>query len=123
MAPGQRRQRGGFRTKGEARRRLEDELLRLRTGRQPDISLRELVERFLAQHEVAPRTIERLRWQLGKAVEVWGDRHIREIPPAEIDAWRPTLAAGHPHQTIAVLRQVFGYAMRLKMLEENPAAA
>ncbi len=123
LGPGQRRERGGFRTKGEARDRLEAELRLLRTGRQPDITLGELVERFLAEHEVAPRTTERLTWMLGKATAVWGDRAIRTIRPEEIASWRPTIPEGHRHQNHAVLKQVLSYAVRMKMLEENPAAA
>ena len=123
IAPGQRRERGGFRTKGEARERLEEELRLLRTGRQPDVTLAELVDRFLVEHEASPRTIERLEWMLRKATVVWGGRPIREIQPAEIASWRMTIPEGHRHQTHASLKQVLGYGIRLKMLEENPATA
>jgi integrase len=123
IAPGRRRERGGFRTKGEARQQLEEELRLLRTGRQPDVTLAELVERFLVEHDAAPRTIIRLTYLLGKATRVWGERMIREIQPAEIAAWRPTIPEGHRHETHAALRQVLAYGIRLKMLEDNPAAA
>jgi hypothetical protein len=43
--------------------------------------------------------------------------------PAEIDTWRPTIAERHGHQTIAALRLVFAYAIRLEMLDENRASA
>jgi hypothetical protein len=81
VSPGKRSERGGFRTKGEARERLEKELRLMRTGRQPDVTLEELVDRFLIEHEAAPRTLERMKWLLGKATKQEGDRAILEIRP------------------------------------------
>jgi hypothetical protein len=51
-----RRQRGGFRTKAEAKQVLDDALRKARLGPlyQPDVPLRELVDVFLEQYQGAP---------------------------------------------------------------------
>jgi hypothetical protein len=41
--------------------------------------LSQLVETYLDQHGVQPVTIERHRYQLGKAAAVFGDRAIGEV--------------------------------------------
>lgn len=53
---GVRRQRGGFRTKAEAKAVLDDELRKARLGPlyRPDVTLHELVAVFLEQYEGAP---------------------------------------------------------------------
>lgn len=53
---GVRRQRGGFRTKGEAKMALDDELRKARLGvlYRPDATLSELVSVFLDQYQGAP---------------------------------------------------------------------
>ncbi len=43
------------------------------------LTLAELVDVYLAQHDVQPVTIEKLRWLLGKAIAVFGDRRIGEV--------------------------------------------
>jgi hypothetical protein len=48
----------------------------------------ELVERYLAQHDVQQVTINKLRWLLAKATLAFGERRIgeltsQEIPPGE----------------------------------------
>lgn len=73
--------RGGFPSEQDARDALERELGRLRQerriGRRPTLS--ELVEIYVAQHGVQPVTIEKLRYLLGKATAVFGDRAIGEL--------------------------------------------
>src|SRR5437867_13411898 len=66
----QRVQRGGFVSERDAVEALERELERLRRERQVSgsLTLAELVEVYLAQHDVDPVTIDKLRWLLGKAV-------------------------------------------------------
>lgn len=53
---GVRRQRGGFRTKAEAKAVLDDELRKARLGPlyRPDVTLHEVVAVFLEQYEGAP---------------------------------------------------------------------
>jgi FMN phosphatase YigB (HAD superfamily) len=62
-------QRGGFPSEQDAAEALERELERLRREQRVSRSLTvaELVEAYLEQHDVDPVTIEELRWLLGKA--------------------------------------------------------
>src|SRR5205823_10263009 len=71
-------QRGGFACEQDARDALERELDRVRREGQisRSLTLAELVETYLAQHDVQPVTIEKLRYLLGKATAVFGDRRI-----------------------------------------------
>jgi hypothetical protein len=63
-------QRGGFASERDAADALERELERLRREQRVSrsLTLAELVEAYLAHHDVEPVTIEKLRWLLGKAV-------------------------------------------------------
>ena len=63
-------QRGGFASQQDARDALERELERLRRERRisRSLTLAELVETYLAQHDV---TIEKLRYLLSKATGVF----------------------------------------------------
>src|SRR3954452_14647639 len=63
---GVRRQRGGFRTKAEAKQVLDDALRKARRGPlyQPDVPLRELVDVFLEQYQGAPASRDWLRYYL-----------------------------------------------------------
>jgi hypothetical protein len=65
-------QRGGFVSERDAREALERELERIRRERRipRSLTLAELVESYLAQHDVQPVTIEKLRWLLAKATAV-----------------------------------------------------
>src|SRR6266540_301633 len=87
-------QRGGFTSEQDAAEALERELERLRREQRVARSLTfsELVEAYLAQHDVDPVTIEKLRWLLGKAVAVFGDRPVGELRSQEIAAWRIALS-------------------------------
>src|SRR3954471_20428918 len=59
---GVRRQRGGFRTKAEAKQVLDDALRKARLGPlyQPDVTLQQLVDAFLDQYQGAPSSKDRL---------------------------------------------------------------
>src|SRR6266581_6713123 len=83
-------QRGGFASERDAAEALERELERLRREQRVSRSLTvaELVEAYLQQHDVDPVTIEKLRWLLGKAVAVFGERPVGELRSEEIAAWR-----------------------------------
>src|SRR5215211_7497076 len=74
-------QRGGFASERDARDALERELERLRRERRISrrLTLSELVETYLAQHDVQPVTIEKLRRLLSKAIAVFGDRRVGEL--------------------------------------------
>src|SRR5919204_4905847 len=83
-------QRGGFASEPDARDALERELERLRRERRISrrLTLSELVETYLAQHDVQPVTLEKLRYLLSKATAVFGDRWIGELTSQEIAGWR-----------------------------------
>jgi hypothetical protein len=74
-------QQGGFASERDAAEALERDLERLRREQRVarSLTLAELVEAYLAQHDVDPVTIEKLRWLLGKAVAVFGDRPVGEL--------------------------------------------
>jgi hypothetical protein len=62
-ATGCRRQTTGYRTKAEARDALEEALRRVRLGplHRPNVTLRELVDAYVAQYDVAPSTMAWLK--------------------------------------------------------------
>jgi integrase len=116
-------QRGGFASKREAAEALRQALERVRRERESRHSptLAELVETYLAQHDVQPVTLEKLRWLLGKSLAAFGDRRIGELPAQEIAAWRMTLPAGHRFEATQALRQVLARAVVWRMIDVNPA--
>ena len=80
-ARGVRRQRGGFRTKTEAKAVLDDEMRKARLGPlyRPEVTLQELVDAFLDQYQGAPASKEWLRYYLIKATDAFGDEAIGEL--------------------------------------------
>jgi hypothetical protein len=90
-------QRGGFASERDAVEALERDLERLRRERRVSRSLTvsELVDAYLAQHDVEQVTIEKLRWLLGKAVAAFGARPVSELRSEEIAAWRIALSPGY----------------------------
>jgi hypothetical protein len=101
-------QHGEFASEQDARDALERELERLRRERRiaRRLTLSELVETYLAQHDVQPETIEKLRYLLSKATAVFGDRRIGELTSQEIAAWRMSLSPGYRFEATQALRQV-----------------
>ena len=116
-------QHGGFASERDAAEALERELERLRRERRVSRSLTvsELVEAYLAQHDVDPVTIEKLRWLLGKAVAVFGERPVGELRSDEIAAWRIALSPGYRFDATQALRQVLARAVLWGMIDVNPA--
>ncbi len=116
-------QRGGFASEQDAREALERELERLRRERRiaRRLTLAELVETYLAQHDVQPVTIEKLRYLLSKATAVFGDRKIGELTSQEIAEWRIRLSPGYRFEATQALRQVLHRAVAWGMIEVNPA--
>src|SRR6266545_3351938 len=116
-------QRGGFASERDAAEALEPELERLRREQRVSRSLTvaELVEVYLGQHDVEPVTIEKLRWPLGKAVVVFGDRPVSELRSQEIAAWRISLPSGYRFDATQALRQVLARAVVWGMIDVNPA--
>ena len=116
-------QRGGFVSERDAADALERELERLRRERRVSrsLTLAELVEVYLAQHDVEEVTIEKLRWLLGKAVAAFGDRPVGELRSEELAAWRIALSPGYRFDATQALRQVLARAVVWGMIDVNPA--
>src|SRR5919108_2555269 len=114
---------GGFASEQDARDALERELERLRRERRVSrsLTLAELVETYLAQHDVQAVTIEKLRYLLSKATAVFGDRKVGELTSEEIAAWRMTISPGHRFEATQALRQVLHRAVAWGMIDVNPA--
>lgn len=70
---------GGFASQGEALQALRVALERLnrRNGRLGQMTLSELAEEYLAQHEAEPRTIAKLRWLLRRRPVLPGPAAVR----------------------------------------------
>ena len=60
---------------------------------------------YLAQHDVQPVTIAKLRWLLDKAIAVLGERRIGELTSREIAEWRMKLSPGYRFEATQSLRQ------------------
>ena len=116
-------QRGGFASEEDARFALDRalEMLRRGGGTARMLTLAELVEEYLAQHEAAPVTLEKLRWLLAKAVAAFGDQRLGELSSQEIAAWRMTIPAGYRFEATQALRQVLSRAVIWGVLDLNPA--
>jgi integrase len=114
---------GGFSTQGQALKGFQVALERLhrRNGRLAQITLGELAEEYLAQHEAEPRTIAKLRWLLAKATAAFGDRRVVDLRSEEIGAWRTTLPEGHRFEATQALRQALNRAVAWKIIDSNPA--
>jgi hypothetical protein len=79
------------------------------------------VDVYLAQHDVQPVTIDKLRYLLNKAIVVFGDRTIGELTSQEIAEWRMGLSLGYRFEATQALRQVLHRAVAWGMLDVNPA--
>jgi integrase len=116
-------QRGGFASERAAAEALERELERLRRERRIScsVTVAELIDVYLAQHDVEQVTIEKLRWLLGKAAAVFGDRPVAQLRSEEIGAWRIALSPGYRFEATQALRQVLARAVVWGMIDVNPA--
>src|SRR2546430_7661928 len=111
--PGSRRlQRGGFSSERDAAEALERALehLRRQKGVGSTLTLKELVEEYLAQYDAEPETIDKLCWLLAKPLRAFGGRRLPELRSQEIAACRTTLSPGHRFVATQALRQGPGRA-------------
>jgi integrase len=117
-----RREVAKFRTKSEASEALRGALddVRLGTSRRRDVSVAELVDRFLAAHEADDLTLTKLAAQLRRAKTDLGERPIADLRPDELAAWRRSLPANRHHQFRAVA-QVLNQAVRWEWIDKSPA--
>jgi integrase len=116
-------QRGGFAGEQDAIDALERVLDRIRREQRIPraLSFAELVDVYLAQHDVQPVTIEKLRWLLGKAIAAFGERRIGQLISQEIAEWRMNLSRGYRFEATQAVRQVLNRAVVWGMLDINPA--
>jgi hypothetical protein len=80
---------GGFGTRAEAQRALQNKLARLFPGgRTGTLMLGEWVAEYLDTHQGERVTVAKLRWVLGKATADLGDVRLAELSPEQVCAWR-----------------------------------
>jgi len=98
-------QRGGFASEEDARAALVRALEKLRRehGIARTLTLSELVDEYLAQHEASPVTLEKLRFLLTRALAAFGDYRLDELHPHEIAAWRMTIPPGYRFEATQAL--------------------
>ncbi len=74
-------QRGGFVSERDAGEALERALERLRraNGTGSTLTLAQLVDEYLTQHDAQPETIAKLQWLLSKAVREFGDQRLGRL--------------------------------------------
>jgi hypothetical protein len=113
---------GGFSSRAEAQRALQNKLARLLPGGRPaTMTLSEWVEEYLGAHQGERVTIAKLRWLLGKATVALGEVRLTELSPEQVCAWRPTVPEGHRFEATQALRQVLNRAVAWKLIDDNPA--
>jgi integrase len=117
-----RRQVGGFASRAEAQRALQNKLARLVPGgRSATLTLGEWVSEYLETHQGERVTVAKLRWLLGKATAELGGVRLAELSPEQVCAWRLTVPEGHRFEATQALRQVLNRAVAWKLIDENPA--
>jgi integrase len=113
---------GGFSSRAEAQRALQNKLARLMPGRRAvTMTLGEWVDEYLETHQGERVTVAKLRWLLGKATAELGEVHLAELSPEQVCAWRLTVPEGHRFEATQALRQVLNRAVAWKLIDDNPA--
>ena len=127
---GGRRRKGGFQTRTEALEWLARKLGQVEALRSGDVSavrrqamptLTQLVDEYLEQHSAEQNTLRTLRARLRYATDTFGDTRIDRLDPQAVGAWRKRLPERSAWAIRKTLRQVLHYAVRVKLLDENPA--
>jgi integrase len=113
---------GGYASADDAREALERALTaaQRRKGR-VRVTLGDLAEEYLAQHDGEPETTAKLRWLLTKSTAAFGSMPLTELDAREIAAWRMTLPTGHRFEATQALRQTLARAVEWGLLDANPA--
>ena len=128
---GARKRRSGFTSRTEAQEwflKIERPRMRGETIAPSPLTLTELCEKFLEQHIAEPNTIRGLRDRLKLATDGipkekrsterehgMGKIRVDELEARTVAAWRRRLPEGSGWQAHKALRQVLGYAVRMKM--------
>jgi integrase len=116
------------RTKGEARRLLNAELLRLEMGdryRAP-ITLAELADRFMAQYDRAPKTVKCARGRLVRPLAAFGDAQAADITTEALQRFVAALPAkrvgkAYKRDIVRTLRAVYSFGVDAGLVDRNPA--
>ncbi|HEY6887421.1 MAG TPA: site-specific integrase [Solirubrobacter sp.] len=118
-----RRQRGGFRTKAEAKLALDDALRKARLGPlyRPETTLQQLVDTFLEQYQGAPASKDWLKYHLSKATAELGGEPIGTLDALTVSRWRAKLPEKLRHGSHRALRQVLAAAVRWQWIDRNVA--
>lgn len=122
-ADGLRRQRQGFRTKGEADAILQAELRKRRsgssaTGRE---TFGELCADFQEQYEGSASRKGVVKWALDMAQARFGKTMLGRLNTRDLGAWRQSLPEQQRHQVFAIVRQVLEQGVVWGLLPSNPA--
>jgi integrase len=113
---------GGFGSRAEAQRALQNKLGRLVPGcRSATLTLGEWVAEYLEAHQGERVTVAKLRWLLGKATAELGGVRLCELSPEQVCAWRLTVPEGHRYEATQALRQVLNRAVAWKLIDDNSA--
>jgi integrase len=113
---------GGFSTRAEARRALQNKLARLSPGgRSVTMTLGEWVEEYLDTHQGERVTVAKLRWLLGKRPPSWGKCALSSSRRSRSVRGRLSVPEGHRFEATQALRQVLNRAVAWKLIDENPA--
>ena len=119
-------------TKPQVRRRLEDLGLIEPLVKATDVTLGALVEQYLTELDVKPRTIVRYRNQLQPMTEFFGaDSSVGDLTMANGERFLRWLrnrkktdgvkfSANYVHKILKTCRQVFAFAVADEMLQINP---
>ena len=106
-------------------RKWQDEAAARRLGlpveREP-LTYEQHCERFLAQHQASPRTIQTLTERLAYSRTVFGRIEVRELRPDQIALWNAKLAHMR-RESLAAMRQALDVAVEWGYLSRNPAKA
>jgi integrase len=114
-------QAGGFSSRAEAQRALQNKLARLSPGRRSaTLTLGEWVAEYLEAHQGERVTVAKLRWLLEKATAELGGVRLAELSPEQVCPWRLTVPEGHRFEATQALRQVLNRAVAWKLIDENP---
>jgi hypothetical protein len=113
---------GGFSTKAEAQRALQNRLARLLPGGRPAaLTLGEWVEEYLDTHHGERVTVAKLRWCSGRRPPSWVMCALPSFWLSRSARGGSPFRKGHRFEATQALRQVLNRAVVWKLIDDNPA--
>ena len=121
-------------TQAEAQRKLREMLIALDQGRNPvpaDISLREWLERWMAEEILPPKRRQRTQETYRNVIDLHivpylGNLELGKVKPADIQQLENRLSEHLSPQTVnkvhVVLSGAFKYALKMELVHRNPVA-